>query len=114
MARGRKERRGAAGKGRGKAGETMVETLVTMLIIGLSAVLFLTMVGAAGKIFRKAEKGYNELYGKIAEADVQEGALPDGGGVGTITVKGEGALSTDNFTVDWYGNDYVRSYNHAR
>jgi len=110
MTRGRKERRG--GNGRGKAGETIVETLVAVLMIGLSAALFLTMVGAAGKIFRRAEDGYDELYEKISEADVQETAYPGGGG--TITVRGEGSLIPDTFTVDWYGNDYVRSYNHAR
>lgn len=96
---------------RSKAGETLTETLITMLIIGLSSVLFLTMVGASGRIFRKTEAEYDEIYEKIAAADVQSDTLSkdESSGLGKIAVKGES--STTQIAVDWYGSkDYVLSY----
>jgi len=102
----KRERRGTVRNRRGKAGETLTETLVAMLIIGLSSVLFLTMVGAAGRIFRKAEKDYEKIYGKISEADAQTTSAGD---IGEIVVNdGSGEVKV---TVNWYGNkDYVLSY----
>ncbi len=97
--------------GRGKAGETLTETLVAMLIIGLSSVLFLTMIGASGRIFRKTEGKYDELYGKIAAADGRSASdvISDGSStIGKIIVKGSSSV---NIGVDWYGGtDYVLSY----
>ncbi len=100
-------RRRAAGKRR-RAGETLTETLIATLIIGLSSVLFLTMVGASGRIFRKAEDEYEKVYDKITAADAQEGVSPIDGSV-TVTV--EGAYSPDPVNVEWYGEtNYVFSY----
>jgi len=91
-------------KERGRAGETLTETLVTILIIGLTSVLFLTMVGASGRIFRKTEQKYGELYEKIADADVRRTPL-SASEIGTISVDGE------NVPVQWYGDrEYVLSY----
>jgi len=104
---GKKVRRGAVRTRRGKAGETLTETLVTMLIVGLSSVLFLTMVGASGKIFRMSETKYKELYEKIAAADVQDSG--EISSLGSITVQGSSSSAT--IAVDWYGGtDYVVSY----
>ncbi len=106
MDREKRKKRGAAGNGRGKAGETLTETLVTMLIVGLSSVLFLTMTGAAGRIFRRAEQEYGEIYDIISKADVQAPSATDS--FGTITVKGGANVQVD---VDWYGDkDCVLSY----
>ncbi len=108
--REKRGRRGGTGKKRGKAGETLTETLVAMLIIGLSSVLFLTMVGAAGRISRNAEKAYKELYGIISAADNKKdaGKVPDTTVIGEITVEGVSSVEVD---VDWYGStDYVLSY----
>ncbi len=95
---------------RAKAGETLTETLVAMLVIGLASVLFLTMVGASGRIFRTSEDGYKKFYDKITTADVQSPpADPAGPPHGTMTVKGGAAETVVN--VDWYGEtDYVWSY----
>jgi len=105
----RRKRRGAPGNRRSKAGETLSETLVAMLIIGLSSVLFLTMIGASGRIFRKAEKKYEEIYDKISAADLQEGTpLDNSASIGKITIKGQDSIE---FEVGWYGDpDYVLSY----
>jgi len=103
---GIRARHGAAGNKRSKAGETLTETLITVLIVGLSSVLFLTMIGASGRIFRRAETEYDKIYEKIAEADVQSTMLS--GSIGDIIVKGEESV---HVSVDWYGNtDYVLSY----
>lgn len=108
MDREKRGRRGGAGKKRSKAGETLTETLVTMLIVGLSSVLFLTMVGAAGRIFRKAETDYDRLYGEITLADNKKPAdVLSSDNIGKIVI-GEENKKLD---VNWYGSkDYVLSY----
>lgn len=111
MERKKRERRRAVRNRRDKAGETLTETLVAMLIIGLSSVLFLTMVGASGRISRNAEKDYKRLYEIISAADNKTTPLSDS--IGEITVKGIGAPATEEKTVivNWYGStDYVLSY----
>lgn len=106
----KRERRSARADKRGKAGETLMETLITMLIVGLSSVLFLTMTATAGRIFRKAETEYNRIYNEITRADVQEEPHANSGSIGKMTVKGSGAASV-TVDVDWYGStDYVLSY----
>jgi len=93
-----------------KAGETLTETLIAMLIIGLSSVLFLTMVGTSGRIFRKSETAYKDMYDDIAAADLQEAPflVADSNSIGTITVKGSSSTPVE---VNWYGKkDYVLSY----
>ncbi len=100
--------------GRGKAGETLTETLIAMLIIGLSSVLFLTMIGASGRIFRKTEEKYDELYEKIAAADGQSPSdkITNGDStIGSITIKKSPTGAGTNIPVVWYGStDYVLSY----
>ncbi len=115
MDKEKRKRRGAVRNRRGKAGETLTETLTAMLIIGLSSVLFLTMVGASGRIFQKAKKGYDVFYEKITEADNQVNELPAGGVPGEKIIVEEGLLDGSKVEVDvdvkWYGNkDYVLSY----
>ncbi len=107
-------RRGAVRTGRGKAGETLTETLIAMLIIGLSSVLFLTMIGASGRIFRKTEEKYDDLYDIIAAADVRRPSAEITNGdstIGSITIKKSPIDTGTNIPVDWYGDkDYVLSY----
>jgi len=104
------ERRGAAGKRRRRAGEALVETLVTVLIVGLSSVLFLTMVGASTRVFNAAEEEYKEVYEKITSADMRKNVVT---GKGKIVVEGSSSVEVG---VTWYGEtwygdkDYVLSY----
>ncbi len=113
-------RRGAAGNRRRKAGETLTETLITVLIVGLSSVLFLTMVGASGRIFRRAEEMYETMYKEITAADEQDEALSpaESDGIGKIVVSGSSDVPVE---VNWYryedgdgdgenDKDYVLSY----
>jgi len=105
--------RGVIGKVRCKAGETLTETLVTMLIIGLSSVLFLTMVGASGRIFQRAKARYDVLYTEITAADEQSGTGIGSDDIGAITVTGlEPDATSVTVKVDWYGSEdyYVLSY----
>lgn len=91
---------------RSRAGETLAETLVAMLIIGLSSVLFMTMTGASGRIFQSARNKYRAVYEDVAVAEEKKDPPLDD--IGKITVKGVGSVSVD---VNWYGNkDYVLSY----
>ncbi len=111
----KRERRGAIRNRRGKAGETLAETLAGMLIIGLSSVLFVTMTGAAGGIFQTAEEKYGKVDEIISKAEAQEQDLAERPPVSdniTIESKGTGGGSdTVNIDVDWYGStDYVLSY----
>jgi len=103
-----RKRRGPVRNRRNKAGETLTETLVAMLIVGLSSVLFLTMVAASGRIFRRAEEEYKKIYGIISEADVQD---PENETItDMITVKGDSSTRV-TVAVKWYGDpDYVLSY----
>ncbi len=114
MDMGKGERHGAAVHGRSKAGETLAETLVTMLIVGLSSALFVTMVGAAGRIFQGAKTKYGEIYDKITVAEEQDNSSIIASSSGKITVGRTDDASTGavSFTaVDWYGDtDYVISY----
>jgi len=105
----KRERRRAVRNRRSKAGETLTETLVSMLIVGLSSVLFFTMVGAAGRISRKAEEKYKELYVIISKADNKKLPTADNSdSIGEIIVDGAEDVEVD---VDWYGStDYVLSY----
>lgn len=104
----KRERRAAVRDRRHRAGETLTETLVAMLIVGLSSVLFLTMTGAAGRIYRRAEQEYDVIYEKIARAEGQDSSPSNASiGDGEISVTG----SSDTIKVEWYGStDYVLSY----
>ncbi len=111
----KRERRGAIRNRRGKAGETLAETLAGMLIIGLSSVLFVTMTGAAGRIFQTAEEKYGKVDEIISDAEEQDAECSDSDGIGKISIRsgissGIGSGSVD-VKVDWYGSkDYVLSY----
>jgi len=108
-------RRGPVRNRRNKAGETLAETLVAMLIIGLSSVLFLTTVLASTRIFQMARDGYRESYELISSAEKMGTAL-SGNDLGEITVTGMGSTGV-TVDVNWYGSDgddgdenYVLSY----
>ncbi len=107
----------AVGNRRGKAGETLAETLVAMLIIGLSSVLFATMVGAASRIFETAKTGYEEICTDVTVAETMQESSKLTDGLGKITVAGidsAGASSSVDVEVNWYRNqekeDSVLSY----
>lgn len=111
------ERHCAASHKRSRAGETLTETLIAMLIIGLSSVLFLTMVGTSGRIFRRARTAYNDAYDKTTAVAMEASSSSEGapGDLGTITVAGEadadGSKSSVDVKVKWYGSkDYVLAY----
>ena len=78
---------------RGTSGETLVETLVAILIVTLSSLLFLQMTMASVKISGEAKEMDTEYQTALSAAEEQKTALS----TGTITV-GE-----REYAVTYYG-----------
>lgn len=99
---------------RSKAGETLTETLVAMLIVGLSSVLFLTMVLTSARIFQRAKDEYENIYNGISIAEAQGSPEGQGSPLGNNGVPGEITVDgVEDITVrvNWYGSkDCVLSY----
>jgi len=104
------ERRGVVGSRRRRAGETLTETVMAILIIGLASVLFLTMVGVSGRIFHRAEEEYKKVYELITSADTRKDPAAE---ADKMIVEGTKSVEVE---VEWYGKaredgtDYVLSY----
>ncbi len=93
---------------RSKSGETLAEMLVSIVILGLSIGLLVTMIMAAGKMTMQVKNrdqqylyklGYAETYGNpIMDAPdgVEEGQRKDG----TVTISIPDDSSVEPYTVD--------------
>ncbi len=97
------------------SGETLVETLASILIGSLSVILLVSMIMASVSINRKAEKYDEEYYSKLNGAERQDAGdiytpeVASGKAVVTISVKDE-ALSPVDIEVTCYGGEGVCSY----
>ena len=78
-----------------RRGESLVEMLVSIAIMGLSIALMITMVMTSSKMTESTRKRDSELLEKINVAEKQDGAGTDG----TIKIKctdgGSGEIEVD-------------------
>ena len=70
-------------------GETLTETLVSILILTLSGLLLLTATMAANKVNQAAVKMDTDLREQLRYAEMQRHELAYGAGTGRVTVNGE-------------------------
>lgn len=94
---------------RSRKGETLTETLVALLIVGLSSVVLASMIGAASRMGIQAAERDEELREEISAAETRTGS----GQSGDVTVKIDG---TDiNFPVSYYGEEgKLHSYQYVK
>lgn len=91
---------------RSRRGETLVESLVSILIIALSSAMFATMVTTAVNINLKTETATAEFYEEFAAAE-DTNATPESA---TITLNGigiSGSVQVDLYKAD---NGALASY----
>lgn len=92
-----------------KKGETLSETLIALLIIGVaSSILYLCSMSST-KIMNNANKSYNETYENIVNSVEKK----DGYGTTTSTVsfKINGREVSPSITIEWFGLDTdIKSY----
>lgn len=62
---------------RSRRGETLVETLVAILVSALSVVLLVGGITAAAQINRRAAEQDGDFYGQLTAAEEQEGVGTD-------------------------------------
>ena len=81
-------------------GETLPESLVSILILTLASVLLLTSVSAAARINRAAEEADNGVFRQLMETELAR----EGQGIpGTVTVTVNG--NVDLLPVEVYGGE---------
>lgn len=93
---------------RSRKGETLTETLVAVLLVGLASVVLASMISAASHMSAQALERDKDLYEEITAAEAQSG-----GQDGSVIIKIDG--SDKNFTVTYYGGeDQLRSYSYGK
>ena len=89
---------------RASKGETLVETLVAIVIITFSAIILVNMTIASTNINRKVESSDTNFRDELAAAEGLQNPA-----IGQITVKSESG--TYKYSVEYYGKeDGLRSY----
>ena len=89
---------------RASKGETLVETLVAIVIITFSAIILVNMTIASTNINRKVESSDTNFRDELAAAEGLQNLAK-----GQITVKSESG--TYKYSVEYYGKeDGLRSY----
>lgn len=89
---------------RSSKGETLIEALVSVLIVALSSVILATMVAVSSDITEKAKANTDELYIKISDVTRKTDAPTEG----KITITGTGAQASiipEEFVVNYYGEE---------
>lgn len=84
---------------RSRKGETLTETLVALLIVGLSSVVLASMIGAASRMGTQALERDKNLYEEITATETR----PESGQSGSVMVKIDG--TNENFNVTYYGGE---------
>ena len=92
---------------RSKSGETLAEVLVAILVVAVSASLFLGMVAVAARINRQAVKADARFYKAMSLLEcfeAEKGAVEQRSG--SLRVEGSGVSEELPLTV-FYGDDMV-------
>ena len=92
---------------RSKSGETLAEVLVAILVVAVSASLFLGMVAVAARINRQAVKADDRFYKAMSILEcfeAEEGAVEQRSG--SLRVEGSGVSEELPVTV-FYGDDMI-------
>ena len=92
---------------RSKSGETLAEVLVAILVVAVSASLFLGMVAVSARINRQAVKADARFYKAMSLLEcfeAEEGAVEQRSG--SLRVEGSGVAEELPVTV-FYGDDMV-------
>lgn len=93
---------------RSRAGESIAETLLALLIASLAMMMLAGAISAAGGIVTRSRTAMEEYYGEDAKLAAHSGT-PNGGTV-TIAIEGGGSAS---YAVNFYTNaraDQVTAY----
>ena len=88
---------------RSKRGETLLEVLVSVVIIALSAALLATMISAATRIGIDADEAIDELYVQLSTAEGTSGSA------GSVTIT-YGTGKTVNVTYNRTDADSLTAY----
>ena len=93
---------------RSRKGETLTETLVAVLLVGLASVVLASMISAASHMSAQALERDTALYDEITVAEAQSS-----GQNGSVTVEIGG--SSQNFNVTYFGEeDQLHSYSYDK
>ena len=106
MAQGRHHKGGRRMKKlKSKHGETLTETLVSILIIAMASALLATMVGVSARLTKRAEAADAQFYEELSAAEAGRGE--DGDATITLTV---GGSSGELPVVIYGGSGELKSY----
>ena len=92
---------------RNKRGETIAETLVAILIAGISVAMLTAMISVSAGITQKSTDSFSSYYsGNNAVAGKNSSAMADGTGSVSITAEGlTYTLGSGSMEVNYYTND---------
>ena len=94
---------------RSRKGETLTETLVAVLLVGLASVVLASMISAASHMSAQALERDTALYDEITVAEAQSSSQN-----GSVTVE-LGGSSSQNFNVTYFGEeDQLHSYSYDK
>lgn len=94
---------------RSRKGETLTETLVAVLLVGLASVVLASMISAASHMSAQALERDTALYNEITVAEAQSSGVQNG----SVTVEIGG--SSQNFNVAYFGEeDQLHSYSYDK
>ena len=82
---------------RSRRGETLLEVLISVLVVALSAVMLATMVAAATKVGIDAEAAMDKYYKQVSAAEGGSAGVTD-----NVKITYNGA--SKDITVSYYGS----------
>jgi Tfp pilus assembly protein PilV len=91
-----------------KAGETLIETLVAVLVVALSSIILVTMTVTASHLNAAARTADQAFYAELSAAESGTGSTA----TGTITVSW--TTGSQSFSVDFVGSgSELKSYTYT-
>ena len=94
-------------------GETLTETLVSILILTLSGLLLLTATMAANKVNQAAVKMDTDLREQLQYAEMQDRDVAYAAGTGTVTVNGKEYFVTVYYSPTSTDPNKLQSYSYS-